>query len=113
MDFIVAISVAGLIFAIGLSLWLRRVLPASRSRHRRTGHAGPVRGDSGDIVPLRRPGAFARRTSHVNSIIELSGIGLVILAAVQWQLAERRRIESFLPTASPADDTHLHSTSAV
>jgi hypothetical protein len=113
MDFITAISVVGLIVTIGLSVWLRRVL-----RRLALAIAGVgmlvlfvvIRATSFHYVD--RALSLGERV-HLNWIIELCGIGLVALAAVQWQLVERRRIESSLPTASPVDDTHLHSTSAV
>ena len=90
VDFILVISAAAVVFGIGLSLRLRRVL-----RRVIVAVAGLgmlvvfvlIRASSFHYVDraLSMGGRF-----RVNAIVELSGIGLIIGAALQWQVAEQR-----------------------
>jgi hypothetical protein len=111
VDFILVMSAVAVLFAIVMSLRLRRVL-----RRVIVAVAGLgllvlfvlVRASSFHYVDraLSLGGTFT-----VNSIVELSGIGLIIGAAVQWQAAERSRL-SYLASgpASAGEFSALSST---
>lgn len=89
-DFIVAMSLAALCAGIGLSVWLRRIL--ARMALALAGLGMLV------LFVLIRAASFHYVDKvlalgdglRLNAIIELSGIALIIGAALQWQIAERR-----------------------
>jgi hypothetical protein len=94
VDFILVMSAMAVLVGIGLSLRLRRVL-----RRVMVAVAGLgmlvlfvlIRASSFHYVDraLSMGGPL-----RVNAIVELSGIGLIISSAVQWQVAERTRLAS-------------------
>jgi hypothetical protein len=104
VDFIVAISVIGICATIGLGILLRRVF--WRVSFALAGVAMLV------LFVIIRAASFHYVDKalslggevRVNSVIELSGIGLIIGAVLHWQRAERRRPEvSVSSTPSPSD----------
>jgi hypothetical protein len=92
LDFIVAMTLAALCAGIGLSVWLKRVL--ARMALAIAGLGMLV------LFVLIRAASFHYVDKvlglgdglRLNAIIELSGIGLIIGAALQWQGAERRQL---------------------
>ena len=94
LDFIAAISFVGLLGTAGLVIWLRRVF--SRVVLAIGGLAMlvvfvTIRAASLHYVDkVLALGGEVR----VNTVIELSGIGLIIAAALQWQLVEKRELEA-------------------
>jgi hypothetical protein len=102
LDFIAAMSFAGLLATAGLVIWLRRVF--SRVYLAIGGLAMlvlfvTIRAASFHYVDkVLALGGEVR----VNTVIELSGIGLIIAAALQWQLFERRDLESRRASAPSA-----------
>jgi hypothetical protein len=100
VDFILVMTAAAVLFGIGLSLRLRRVL-----RRVVVAIAGLgmlvlfviIRASSFHYVDraLSLGGRF-----RLNSIVELSGIGLIIGAALHWQVAEQRRLANHVPSAA-------------
>jgi hypothetical protein len=110
VDFILVVTAAAVLFGIGLSLRLRRVL-----RRVFVAVAGLgmlvvfvlVRASSFHYVDraLSLGGRF-----KVNAILELGGIGLIIGAALQWQAAEQRLLAE--PTSSTTRNSEFSAPSS-
>jgi hypothetical protein len=113
VEFIATILAMGVGATIGLAFWLRRVL-------RRVVLAIAGIGMLVLFVVIRaasfhyvdRALSLGGRV-RVNWIIELSGIGLIIVAALQWDYIDRRRFESRLSAAAPASELSSPPTSMV
>jgi hypothetical protein len=113
VDFILIISAAAVLFGIGLSLRLRRVL-----RRVIVAVAGLgmlvvfvlIRASSFHYVDraLSLGGRF-----RVNAMIELSGIGLIIGAALQWQVAEQRLLANRMSSTMPNSEFSVPSSTNV
>jgi amino acid transporter len=113
VDFILIISAAAVFFGIGLSLRLRRVL-----RRVIVAVAGLgmlvvfvlIRASSFHYVDraLSLGGRF-----RVNALIELSGIGLIIGAALQWQVAEQRLLANRMSSTMPNSEFSVPSSTNV
>jgi len=113
VDFILVISAAAVLFGIGLSLRLRRVL-----RRVIVAVAGLgmlvvfvlIRASSFHYVDraLSMGGRF-----RVNAIVELSGIGLIIGAALQWQVAEQRLLAKPMSSTTPNSEFSSPSSTIV
>ncbi len=113
MDFIVVMSAAAVLFAIGLSLRLRRVLPRVIVAVAGLGMLVLfvlVRASSFHYVD--RALSIGGRVT-VNSIVELSGIALIIGAALQWQVAERSRLSNHAAGTSPTGEFGALSSTIV
>jgi membrane-associated PAP2 superfamily phosphatase len=110
VDFILVVTAAAVLFGIGLSLRLRRVL-----RRVFVAVAGLgmlvvfvlIRASSFHYVDraLSLGGRF-----KVNAILELGGIGLIIGAALQWQAAEQRLLAE--PTSSTTRNSEFSAPSS-
>jgi hypothetical protein len=113
VDFIAAISVMGLFATIGLAIWLRRVF--GRVLLAIAGIAMLV------LFVVIRAASFHYVDKvlslggrvRVNWIIELSGIGLIIVAAIRWQRIEQRHIQSCCSSTTTANDLILPPSSMV
>jgi hypothetical protein len=113
VDFILVISAAAVLVGIALSLRLRRVL-----RRVIVAIAGLgmlvvfvlIRASSFHYVDraLSMGGRF-----RVNAILELSGIGLIIGAAIQWQVAEERLLAKPLSSTTPNNPFSAPSSTIV
>ncbi len=94
LDFIAAMSSVGLLATAGLVIWLRRVF--SRVVLAIGGLAMLV------LFVMIRAASFHYVDKvlslggevRVNTVIELSGIGLIIAGALQWLQVERRQLNS-------------------
>jgi hypothetical protein len=101
VDFILVMTAAAVVFGIGMSLHLRHVL-----RRVFVAIAGLgmlvlfvlVRASSFHYVD--RALSLGGRI-RLNSIVELSGIALIIGAAVHWQVAEQRRTAIHISRPAP------------
>ena len=104
VGFIAVILALGVGATVGLALWLRRVL-------RRVVLAIAGMGMLVLFVAIRaasfhyvdRALSLGGRV-RANWIIELSGLGLIILAALQWQYTDRREFESQHPGVAQATE---------
>ena len=104
VGFIAVILALGVGATVGLALWLRRVL-------RRVVLAIAGMGMLVLFVVIRaasfhyvdRALSLGGRV-RANWIIELSGLGLIILAALQWQYTDRREFESQHPGVAQATE---------
>jgi hypothetical protein len=113
VDFILVVTAAAVLFGIGLSLRLRRVL-----RRVFVAVAGLgmlvvfvlIRASSFHYVDraLSLGGRF-----KVNAILELSGIGLIIGAALQWQAAEQRPLAEPMSSTTPNGEFSAPSSTIV
>ncbi|MGZ4767740.1 MAG: hypothetical protein ACXVLX_03740 [Ilumatobacteraceae bacterium] len=113
VDFIATMLVVGLFATIGLAFWLRRVL-------RRVALAIAGIGMLVLFVVIRAASfhyvdkvlSLGGRV-RVNWILELSGIGLIIVAALQWQYIDRRLLEPQPSAAAPERGLSSSPTSVV
>ena len=113
VEFIATILVVGLLATIGLAFWLRRVL-------RRVALAIAGIGMLVLFVAIRaasfhyvdRALSLGGRV-RVNWILDLSGVGLIIVAAMHWRYIDRRLLESRLSAAAPESDLSSPPTSMV
>ena len=113
LDFIAAISIIGLFATIGLAIWLRRVF--TRVALAIGGVAMLV------FFVLIRAASFHYIDKalsfggevRVNVVIELSGIGMILAAALHWQQVERGQLESNQPSSPPASELSLPPPSMV
>jgi hypothetical protein len=104
VDFIAAVSVIGVFVTIGLAIWLRRVF--TRVALAIAGLAMLV-----SFVAIKAASfhyidealSFGKEF-RVSAVIELSGIGLIIGAAMLWQQVERRDGRSRLDGVPSASD---------
>ena len=113
VDFILVMTAAAVIFGIGMSLRLRRVL-----RRVFVAIAGMgmlvlfvlVRASSFHYVDraLSLGGRY-----RLSAIIELSGIALIIGAALHWQVDEQRRVEHDVSSAATVSASTAPSSSMV
>jgi hypothetical protein len=113
LDFILAVTVAATIGAIGLAVWLRRVL--TRVALAIAGLAMLM------LFVIIRAASFHYVDKvlalgdglTINACLELSGIALVVAAALQWLSVERRRDTVRAELQHPSDDRLLSATDAI
>jgi len=113
VDFILVVLAVSVLFGVALSLRLRRVL-----RRVILAVAGLgmlvvfvlIRASSFHYVDraLSLGGRF-----KVNAVLELSGIGLIIGAALQWQVAEQRLVAQPTTSATPNSPVSTPSSTIV
>ena len=110
VDFIAAMLVMGMLATIGLAIWLRRVL-------RRVILAIAGVAALGLFVVIRAASfhyvdkalSLGGRV-RVNWLIELSGIGLIVVAARHWQHLERLRFQERPESGEPASNLIVPSS---
>jgi hypothetical protein len=113
LDFIAAISIIGLFATVGVAFWLRRVF--SRVYFAISGIATLV------LFVVIRAASFHYVDKalslggevRVNVVIELSGIGLIIAAVLQWQHVEKRELQSLRTRPPKTNDLSLPPPSMV
>jgi hypothetical protein len=113
VDFILVMTAAAVLFGIAMSLRLRRVLPRVIVAIAGMGMLVLfvlVRASSFHYVDraLSMGGRF-----RLNAIIELSGIGLIIGAALHWQVDEQRRVDQDVSSAATVSASNAPSSSMV
>ena len=110
VDFILVVLAVSVLFGIALSLRLRRVLRRVIFAVAGLGMLVVfvlIRASSFHYVDraLSLGGRF-----KVNAVLELSGIGLIIGAALQWQVAEQRLGAQPVTSAAPSSEFSAPST---